>query len=93
MQDTLGELQLRVWLEGEHPTDAAKQAADAAASTWAGDRVGLWEGPSGAWAVVLRTQWRNATGRTDFVARPPNKTLDALARPSVVCGDAVTRTS
>ena len=88
LQDTLGELQLRVWLEGEHPTDAGKQAADAAASMWAGDRVGLWEGPAGAWAVVLRTQWRNATGRADFFTAV-NKTLAGIASPSVVCGDSV----
>jgi hypothetical protein len=88
MQDTMGELQLRVWLEGEHPTDVQKKAADSAASTWAGDRIGLYEGPSGTWAVVLRTQWRSGAGRTAFVAAA-NQTLDGLNSPSMVCGDAV----
>ncbi len=86
----MGELQLRVWLEGEHPTDAQAKAADSAASSWAGDRIGLYEGPSGAWAVVLRTQWRSASGRTAFVAAA-NQTLDGLSSPSAVCGDATPR--
>jgi hypothetical protein len=87
-QDTMGELQLRVWLEGEHPTGAEKTAADSAASSWAGDRIGLYEGPNGAWAVVLRTQWRGASGRTAFAAAA-STTLGALSSPSSVCGDAL----
>jgi hypothetical protein len=88
IQDTLGELQLRVWLEGEHPTAAGKVAADAAAAMWAGDRIGLWEGADGTWAVVLRTQWRSAAGRTAFVdAATPR--LEALTNPYIVCGDTV----
>jgi hypothetical protein len=90
MQDTLGEFQLRIWLEGEAPTDAQSTAAAAATSEWGGDRVGLYEGPDGKWAVVLRTQWRSPAGRAAFVAaanRPP------LARDPtphyLVCGDAL----
>jgi hypothetical protein len=89
MQDTMGELQLRVWLEGEHPTDVQKKAADSAASSWAGDRVGLYEGPNGAWAVDLRTQWRSAAGRSAF-ADAATQTLTGLSAPSVICGDAIT---
>jgi hypothetical protein len=89
MQDTMGELQLRVWLEGEHPTDVQKKAADSAASSWAGDRVGLYEGPNGAWAVDLRTQWRSAAGRSAF-ADAATQTLAGLSSPSVICGDAIT---
>ena len=51
-QDTLGELQLRIWLEGQNPTSEATTAAASAASAWAGDRVGLYEGPNGAWAEI-----------------------------------------
>jgi hypothetical protein len=87
-QDTMGELQLRVWLEGEHPTDAQTKVADSAASSWAGDRIGLYEGPNGAWAAVLRTRWRSASGRTAFAAAA-SQTLDGLSSPSSVCGDAV----
>ena len=88
MADTMGELQLRVWLEGEQPTDTQTKTAAAAVSTWGGDRIGLFEGPNGAWAVVLRTQWRTASGRTGFVTAA-NQTLGALVSPSVVCGDSV----
>jgi hypothetical protein len=90
MQDTMGELQLRVWLEGEHPTAAEKAAADSAASNWAGDRIGLYEGPNGAWAVVLRTQWRSPAGRAAFVAaanRPP--LVRAPSPHYLVCEDAL----
>jgi hypothetical protein len=86
MQDSMGELQLRVWLEGEHPTAAQKAAADSAASAWAGDRIGLYEGPNGQWGVVLRTQWRSASGRTAF-ASAAVQTLDGVSSPSAICGD------
>lgn len=87
-QDTMGELELRVWLEGEQPTAAEKAAADSAASSWAGDRIGLYEGPNGQWAVVLRTVWRGDAGRDAF-ASAVGQTLDGLSSPSVVCGDAI----
>jgi hypothetical protein len=90
IQDTLGELQLRVWLEGEHPTAASKQVADAAAAQWAGDRVGLYEGPNGAWAVVLRTQWRSPAGRAAFVAAANGPPLVRAPGPHyLVCEDAL----
>jgi len=65
-QDTLGELDLSVWLEGEHPTTAQTDAATNATSQWGGDRVGLYEGPNGAWAVVLKTDWRSDPGQLAF---------------------------
>ncbi len=65
-QDTLGELALTVWLEGEHPTAAETTAATGATSQWGGDRTALYEGPSGGWAVVLRTAWRTDAGVQSF---------------------------
>ncbi len=85
-QDTMGELELRVWLEGEHPTGPQHDAAVAAVSTWGGDRVGLYEGPNGAWAVVLRTDWRTAAGRQDFFNAASTR-LATLTAPSRICGD------
>jgi hypothetical protein len=87
MADTMGELQLRVWLAGEHPTATAETAAETAVSTWAGDRIGLYEGPSGAWAVVLKTQWRSGSGLTKFLAAVQAK-LNASPASSLVCSDA-----
>jgi len=84
-QDTLGELDLRVWIEGEHPTSAQTDAATNATSQWGGDRVGLYEGPNGAWAVVLLTDWRSDAGRQAFrdAAAPA---AGRLAGPIAVCG-------
>jgi hypothetical protein len=84
-QDTLGELNLSVWLEGEHPTSAQTDAATNATSQWGGDRVGLYEGPSGAWAVVLRTAWRSDTGRQEF-RDAAALAAGRLAGPIAVCG-------
>ncbi len=63
-EDTFGELGLGVWLRQAND----KAAADAAASGWGGDRVGLYRGPDGAWAVVLRTAWDDPTAAARFAA-------------------------
>jgi hypothetical protein len=84
MQDTIGELQLRVWLEGEAPSSAESGAAADAVSKWGGDRVGLYEGPSGAWAVVLRTNWRTASGRVAFQDAASAR-IGKLSSPAIVC--------
>jgi hypothetical protein len=87
MQDMLGELQLRVWLEGDNPTDAATSAAAAATSAWGGDRVGLYEGPDGSWAVLLRTEWRSAAGAAAFSAAA-TQALTRVGGQFQVCGDS-----
>ncbi|MGA3056922.1 MAG: hypothetical protein ABSE70_02620 [Candidatus Limnocylindrales bacterium] len=86
MQDTLGELELRIWLEGETPSAAQSQAAAAATSDWGGDRIGLYEGLNGRWAVVLRTSWRTASGQTAFRQAATSKT-GSLPGPAIVCAD------
>lgn len=87
MQDTLGELQLRVWLKGENPSSVETAAAASATSDWGGDRIGLYEGPSGAWAVVLYTAWRSAAGATAFSAAAYQR-LTTLGGQFRVCGDS-----
>jgi hypothetical protein len=87
LQDTLGELQLRILLEGEHPTDAETTTAATATAAWGGDRVGLYEGPGGAWAVVLRTNWRNADGAAAFRSAIAAKAAH-LTGSAKVCPDA-----
>jgi hypothetical protein len=86
MQDTMGELQLRIWLEGETPSAAQSRTATAATSDWGGDRVGLYEGPNGTWAVVLRTSWRTAAGKAAFQSAATSKT-GQLPGPAIVCAD------
>jgi len=61
--DTLGELQLRIWLsEGGVSTSAASRAA----AGWGGDRVMLLDGPGGATAVALVTEWDTAADANEF---------------------------
>lgn len=84
MQDTLGELELGIWLEGPKPTDAAISAGQSAVSAWGGDRVGLYEGPNGAWAVVIATTWRTAAGARAFDAAA-GSALAGLSSPSRSC--------
>jgi hypothetical protein len=88
-QDTLGELDLGVWLEGEHPTSTQTDAATNATSQWGGDRVGLYEGPNSAWAVVLRTNLRNEAGRQAF-RDAAALAAGRLASPIAVCLGAST---
>ncbi|HEY8870523.1 MAG TPA: hypothetical protein VIM30_14195 [Candidatus Limnocylindrales bacterium] len=64
LQDTLGELELRIWLTEVARLPQATAAADAAG--WGGDRVELLEGPAGKWAVVLGSIWDTAADATEF---------------------------
>lgn len=75
-EDTLGELQLRVWLESAGGP-AWKATADAAAAGWGGDRVELVRGPGGAWALILQTTWDTATDAHEFTVGA-TATLGAL---------------
>lgn len=84
MQDTLGEFQLGIWLEGQKPTSVETATAQSATGTWAGDRVGLYEGPNGAWAVVLETAWRTVDGRSAF-ENAARTHAGELPGPAVVC--------
>jgi hypothetical protein len=86
-EDTLGELGLRTWLAQANE----KAAADAAATGWGGDRVGLYRGPDGAWAIVLRTAWDDAVAAQRFtaaagpvVAELPHAALTSDAQGPVV---------
>jgi hypothetical protein len=84
MQDTLGELQLRVWL-GAGPDGLSADAAATAVSAWGGDRVALYDGPAGEWAVVLHSTWRSAPGRDEFLAAATTM-LGGLGREGRACG-------
>lgn len=63
MEDTLGELQLRIWL-----ATGGGAGLDTSASGWAGDRIGLYEGPGGAWAVALSTTWTSDADAQRFTS-------------------------
>ena len=63
LEDTFGEFQLGIWLRenGVAPADATKAAAG-----WGGDRLAVMEGPSGAWAVAIHTEWDTDAEATEF---------------------------
>lgn len=64
LQDTQGELVIRIWLETAVPADTAATAAQG----WGGDRIGLYRGPNDAWAVVWLTRWDSAADSREFEA-------------------------
>jgi hypothetical protein len=65
-QDTLGELQLRIWLrEGGLKGDVAREATEG----WGGDRLALLATPGGGGdVVVLVTEWDSARDAGEFEA-------------------------
>ncbi len=81
MEDTLGEFQLGIWLDGLKDENSGGAGA---VSEWAGDRVALYEGPNGAWAVVLNTDWRSADGAAAF-DKAAGTLLGQLGGPSRTC--------
>lgn len=82
MEDTFGELGLRTWLAQGN----AKDAADAAAAGWGGDRVGLYRGPDGAWAIVIRTVWDDPAAARRFA--PAAAKVAATLPHAAVAADA-----
>lgn len=65
LQDTIGELQWRIWLDQAGSRDAASEAA----AGWGGDRIALLEGPNGRAAIVASTAWDTAGDAADFASR------------------------
>jgi hypothetical protein len=64
-EDTLGELQIKLWLR---EVAGAKNAADAAAG-WGGDRIAAYEtSPDGPYALVWLTQWDTEADATEFAS-------------------------
>ncbi len=63
LQDTLGEFQFGVWLR---VTGAASADVTDANGGWGGDRVAVMEGPDGAWAIAIHTEWDTAADAAEF---------------------------
>jgi hypothetical protein len=66
LEDTLGEFQIRVWLQ--HAAAGGDTSAAGAAEGWGGDRVTLLDGPDGAWAIALSTAWDTPEDAREFSA-------------------------
>jgi hypothetical protein len=83
-QDTLGELQLRIWLrEGGVKGDVARIAAEG----WGGDRTGLLAGAGGD-AVVMVTEWDSTADAIEFAAAA-DQVVDGVGGRSVRLGRGV----
>ncbi len=82
LTDTMGELQLRIWLEqvGKLPTSEAEQAA----AGWGGDRVALVQKGS-AFGVAIVTRWDGGADVTEFItaAGPTLKNLPSKTAMNV----------
>ncbi len=70
MEDTLGEFQLKLWLANAADGAATSQAdATKAAAGWGGDRVALLDGPGGATAIVISSEWDSASDAAEFATQ------------------------
>jgi hypothetical protein len=67
LEDTFGEHQLGVWVEGGAGTTSILPAPPPpAVAGWGGDRVAYLEGPDDAWAVVVMTEWDTERDADEF---------------------------
>ena len=70
MEDTLGEFQLKLWLANAADGAATSQAdATKAAAGWGGDRVALLDGPGGATALVISSEWDSVSDAAEFATQ------------------------
>ena len=67
LEDTLGEFQLSLWLSDAGGGGLA--GANEAAAGWGGDRAAVIDGPNGAVAVVVATEWDTAADATQFATQ------------------------
>jgi hypothetical protein len=72
-EDTVGELQIKLWLQY---VGGAKNAGDAAAG-WGGDRLLAYDNGDGPYTVVWLTQWDTEADATEF-ANAAKATVDKL---------------
>lgn len=83
LEDTTGELQLRLWLQFAGGGSAGP--VEPAAAGWGGDRTMLLKGPDGAWAIVISTEWDTPADASEFVARAKSA-LTAMPHPGEADG-------
>jgi hypothetical protein len=66
LQDTFGEHQLGVWITASVPLGGLPEPPPESAVGWGGDRMALYDGPNGSWAVVFKTVWDTAKDAAEF---------------------------
>jgi len=84
LEDTLGELELGIWLRG---AGAAAASASTATAGWGGDRLAVVEGPNAAWGLVLETTWDSAADATEFLDAAQTA-VDGLSHPARISAPA-----
>jgi hypothetical protein len=74
-EQTMGEALMQVWAAGDEPPPVLLPGlpldwphADAV-DGWGGDRLLMYEGPNGAWAIEWQTAWDTTTDAAEFEAR------------------------
>lgn len=85
LEDTFGELQLKVWLQSSTSSSAL---AETAAAGWGGDRIGYLTGPGGADAVVLATVWDTPTDAAEFLDAAGRLVADGPSPGTVIRASA-----
>jgi hypothetical protein len=87
LEDTLGELQLGIWLrEG----GVAAASATTATGGWGGDRLAVMEGPGDSWGVVIETAWDSAPDAAEFLDAA-QAAVDGLSSPAQISAPAGSR--
>ncbi len=81
LEDTLGEFQLKLWLA--EAGGAVASGAEEAAAGWGGDRTIILDGPDGAFAIVIRSEWDTPADAAEFAAKAES-VVDGLANPGDV---------
>ncbi len=87
LEDTFGEHQLGVWISGEVPSAGLPKDPPAAAAGWGGDRLMLLDGPNGAWALVLKTEWDTAADAAEFETAIAPRVAEAAGPGHVLPGE------
>ena len=83
LQDTFGELQLGIWLR---QAGVAADKATTAAAGWGGDRLAVMEGPDGAWAIAMHTEWDTAADAKEFESAATTASAKAGGEAQVLPG-------
>jgi hypothetical protein len=84
LEDTMGELQLGIWLR---EALGSVREADSAAAGWGGDRIVLLDGPDGAWAIYLESEWDSVADAAEF-AGAADRSLAAIGANGTVADQA-----
>lgn len=81
LEDTLGEFQIKLWLA--EAGDGTATGTDAAAAGWGGDRTVILDGPSGAFAIAVASEWDTPADAQEFAAKA-RTVVGELANPGDV---------